>query len=240
MRLQKYMAMCGVASRRKSEQLIKDGHVKVNGKIVDDMGHQVNENKDKVFVDEKLIAPSKKEIYIMLYKPRGYVSSCLDDRGRKTVLDLVKLKERIYPIGRLDYNSEGLLLLTNNGEFANRLTHPKYKIKKTYKVTTTGITTDEQIEEMEEGIVIDGKKTLPAEIELIKEENAKLSFYITIKEGRNRQIRKMVEAVGGEVHRLVRVSLGTLKVKGLKPGEYRDLTSKEIVDLKKVCGLFKL
>lgn len=240
MRLQKYMAMCGVASRRKSEQLIKDGHVKVNGKTVNDMGHQINENKDKIFVDEKLITPAKREIYIMLYKPRGYVSSCLDDRGRKTVLDLVKLKERIYPIGRLDYNSEGLLLLTNNGEFANRLTHPKYKIKKTYKVTTTGITTDEQIEQMEEGIVIDGKKTLPAEIELIKEENAKLSFYITIKEGRNRQIRKMVEAVGGEVHRLVRISLGTIKVKGLKPGEYRDLTAKEIVDLKKVCGLFKL
>lgn len=240
MRLQKYMAMCGVASRRKSEELIKEGHVKVNGNVIKDMGVSVDENKDKVTVDDKKIVPVVKETYYLLYKPRGYVSSCEDDRGRKTVLDLIKTNKRVYPVGRLDYNSEGLLILTNNGELANRMTHPKYKIKKTYKVTTTGITTDEQIEEMEAGIELDGKKTLPCEIELIKEENAKLSFYITIKEGRNRQVRRMVEAVGGEVHRLVRISQGPLKIKGLKPGEFRELNQREILELKKACGLFKL
>ena len=240
MRLQKYMATCGVASRRKSEELIKEGHVKVNGTVVKDMGIVIDEANDKITVDDKKIAIAQKEIYLLLYKPRGYVSSCLDDRGRKTVLDLVKIKSRIYPVGRLDYNSEGLLILTNNGELANRLTHPKYKIKKTYKVTTTGITTDEQIEEMEAGIEIDGKKTLPAVIEVSSEQDGKLTFNITIKEGRNRQVRKMVEAVGGEVHRLVRVSQGPLKIKGVKPGEFRELTAKEIVDLKKACDMFEL
>ncbi len=238
MRLQKYMAMCGIASRRKSELLIKEGHVNVNGVRVNDMGVIIDEDKDKVTVDGKLIAPATKEIYILLYKPRGYVSSCEDDRGRKTVLDLVKIKSRVYPVGRLDYTSEGLMILTNNGEMANRLTHPKYKIKKTYKVTTTGITTDEQIEEMENGVIIDDKKTLPAVIDVIKEENAKLTFDITIKEGRNRQVRKMVEAIGGEVHRLVRVTQGPLTIKGLKPGQFRELTLKEVTELKKACGLF--
>lgn len=232
-RLQKMLADCGVASRRKSEDLIREGKVRVNGKVAK-IGDKVDPYKDKVYVSGRRVtaAAKPKYRYIMLNKPRGYLTTMSDDRGRKTVIDLIPdVPERVYPVGRLDKDSEGLLLLTNDGGFANTITHPRKHINKVYRVTVRPDINDEQVARMSDGVVIDNRKTLPAQIRIVSRYTDKSVLEIVIREGRNRQIRKMCEAVGLTVIRLKRIQEGTVKLGRLKLGDYRDLTEDEVKKL---------
>ena len=232
-RLQKMLADCGVASRRKSEQLIVDGQVKVNGRTAQ-IGDKVDPYRDKVFVAGKRItaAAKKKYRYIMLHKPRGYITTMDDEMGRKCVAELVSdIEERIYPVGRLDRESEGMLLMTNDGAFANTVTHPKKHIYKIYRVTVRPGITEEQIIKFETGMEIDGYKTAPAEVRVVKKEEGRAVLEIVLREGRNRQIRKMCEQLGIEVARLKRVAIGQVKLGMLQPGKWRDLTPEEVKKL---------
>lgn len=233
-RLQKYLAENGVASRRKSEELIMRGKVKVNGHPAT-IGDKVDPKKDLVTVSGQRV--EKKEsghIYIMLNKPRGYVTTMSDERDRKCVAQLVSdIDGRIYPVGRLDKESEGLLLFTDDGEFANMMTHPSMHISKTYRVTVRPAATEEQLVALSSGVVIDEKKTLPASIHVAGEGEDRSVLQITIHEGRNRQIRKMCETVGLETIRLKRTSIGSLKLGSLSPGQYRELKKEEVAALKR-------
>lgn len=230
MRLQKYMAMAGVASRRKSEELISQGKVKVNGKVITEMGFDVDEFSDDVSVSNQLIEIERRQVYILLNKPTGYITSAKDQFGRKTVLDLVaSINERVYPVGRLDYDTSGLLLLTNDGELTNKLTHPKHDVSKTYLAKVKGVPTAEELQKFEKGIVIDGKPTKAATIAIAKifQKNALLE--ITITEGRNRQVRKMCEAIGHDVITLQRTKIGKIELDAeLALGKWRYLTKKEV------------
>lgn len=229
-RLQKYMADLGIASRRKSEQMIADGMVKVNGRTAA-IGDKVNPKRDKVTVRGRKIAAGAKakRYYIMLNKPRGYVTTMSDEMGRKCVAELVKdIPARIYPVGRLDRDSEGLLLMTNDGEFANRVTHPSKHVYKVYRVTVRPAINEEQLVEMSSGMVIDGKKTAPAEVRVVQREEGRCVLEIILREGRNRQIRKMCEQLGLEVPRLKRIAVGQVKLGGLKSGAWRELTKDEV------------
>ncbi len=229
-RLQKYMADCGIASRRKSEQMISDGMVKVNGRIAM-IGDKVNPAKDKVTVKgRKLSSGTKtKRYYIMLNKPRGYVTTMSDEMGRKCVAELVKdIPARVYPVGRLDRDSEGLLLMTNDGVFANKVTHPSKHVYKVYRVTVRPAITEEQLVKMSSGMIIDGRKTAPAEIHVVQREEGRCVLEIILREGRNRQIRKMCEQLGLEVPRLKRIAIGQVKLGGLKSGSWRELTKEEV------------
>lgn len=229
-RLQKYMADLGIASRRKSEQMIADGMVKVNGRVAT-IGDKVNPKKDKVTVKGRKIAAGAraKRYYIMLNKPRGYVTTMSDEMGRKCVAELVKdIPARIYPVGRLDRDSEGLLLMTNDGEFANKVTHPSKHVYKVYRVTVRPAINEEQLVEMSSGMVIDGRKTAPAEVRVVQREEARCVLEIILREGRNRQIRKMCEQLGLEVPRLKRIAVGQVKLGGLKSGAWRELTKDEV------------
>lgn len=236
-RIQKMIADSGCCSRRKAEVLITQGRVKLNGhpvKLGDKCGF-----KDLITIDgERIALPRKKNfIYVMLNKPRGYVTTVSDELERKCVMDLLEdIDERIYPIGRLDRNSEGLLLFTNDGEFANNIMHPSRHISKTYRVTVRPDISDDQLVALSDGVEIDGRKTLPANIVVKEKENGRVVLLITIKEGRNRQIRKMCEAVGLEVARLRRISIGPLKLGMLKPGAYRELTAEELRALRNAIG----
>lgn len=232
-RLQKVLADCGVASRRKSEELIRMNKVKVNGKIAS-IGDKVDPFNDKIYVNGKRITSRAKPKfrYIMLNKPRGYITTMNDERGRKCVNDLIAdVKERVYPVGRLDKDSEGLLIMTNDGEFANTLMHPSKHINKVYRVTVRPDISVSQINKLSSGVLIDSRKTLPAQIRVISREEDKSVIEIVIREGRNRQIRKMCEAVGLEVARLKRTQEGTVKLGRLKLGDYRDLTEDEVKKL---------
>lgn len=230
-RLQKYLAECGVASRRKSEELISGGKVKVNGKTAV-IGYKVDPKKDRVSVFGKKIKSVEKTVYIMLNKPRGYITTMKDEHDRKCVSELVKdIGVRIYPVGRLDRESEGLLIMTNDGDFANSLTHPSKHIPKTYRVTIRPGITKQQLKSFSEGIEIDGKTTLPADIKVIEEQENRTVVQVTIYEGRNRQIRKMFDFMGIEVARLKRVKVGSLKLGMLKQGDYRELTPEEVDSL---------
>lgn len=229
-RLQKYMAECGVASRRKCEELIQMGKVKVNGHIAE-IGCKINPKKDLVTVRGKKINKEEKMYYIMLNKPRGYVTTVSDELGRKTVMDLINIDARVYPVGRLDKDSEGLLILTNDGSFANALTHPKHNYAKVYRVTVRPKITDEILETLRNGIEIDGRKTAPCDINVITEEEGRVVLEFILREGRNRQIRKMCEVVGLEVARLKRISIGPVKLGMLKAGQTRMLTDNEIKKL---------
>lgn len=235
-RLQKFLAENGVASRRKSEELIARGKVKVNGHPVS-LGDKVDPKKDIVTVfGERVIPAESSNIYIMLNKPRGYVTTMSDEMGRKCVAELIEdIDERLFPVGRLDRDSEGLLLFTNDGEFANMMTHPSMHISKTYRVTVKPGATEEQIVEMTSGVVIDGKKTMPATIQVLNDASDRTVFQITIHEGRNRQIRKMCEAVGLETIRLKRISVGSLKLGSLSVGQYRELKKEEVAALKRAA-----
>lgn len=229
-RLQKYMADLGIASRRKSEQMIADGMVKVNGRTAA-IGDKVNPKRDKVTVRGRKIAAGAKakRYYIMLNKPRGYVTTMSDEMGRKCVAELVKdIPARIYPVGRLDRDSEGLLLMTNDGEFTNRVTHPSKHVYKVYRVTVRPAINEEQLVEMSSGMVIDGKKTAPAEVRVVQREEGRCVLEIILREGRNRQIRKMCEQLGLEVPRLKRIAVGQVKLGGLKSGAWRELTKDEV------------
>lgn len=237
-RLQKFMADMGVASRRKSEELIKAGKVKVNGHIAQ-IGDKINPRKDLVSIGKNKITNVKKRkmVYIMLNKPRGYVTTVSDELGRKTVMDLVKdIDERIYPVGRLDKDSEGLLILTNDGSFTNCLTHPSHNYAKVYRVTVRPSVNDEILYNLRNGIEIDGRKTAPAEVTVLEEQENRVVLEFILHEGRNREIRKMCESQGLEVARLKRNSIGSLKLGMLKQGQYRKLTEQEVKKLLRSAG----
>ncbi len=232
-RLQKVLSQCSIASRRKSEELIKRGAVKVNGRVAV-LGDKVNPAKDKITVhNKKLVYSAKpKHRYIMLNKPRGYVTTMSDERGRRCVADLVAdAGDRLYPVGRLDRDSEGMLILTNDGDFANTVMHPKKDIYKVYRVTVRPSVDEEQVAAIEGGIVIDGKKTAPAQVRVITRQEGRVVLEIVLHEGRNREIRKMCEKLGLEVARLKRVAIGQVKMGMLKQGDWRDLTDEEIKKL---------
>ena len=224
------MADCGIASRRKSEEMIADGMVKVNGRIAV-IGDKVNPVSDKIVVKgRKLNAAAKqKRWYIMINKPRGYVTTMNDEMGRKCVAELVKdVPARVYPVGRLDRDSEGLLLMTNDGDFANKVTHPSKHVYKVYRVTVRPGINEEQLIKMSSGMVIDGRKTAPAEIHVLQREEGRCVLEIILREGRNRQIRKMCEQLGLEVPRLKRTAIGQVRLGGLKSGSWRELTKDEV------------
>ena len=235
-RLQKYMASCGVASRRKCEELILSGKVKVNGILVNELGAKVDPENDTIEYDGKIISKEEKKIYIMLNKPEGYICSAKDEKDRKTVLDLVKVKERIYPIGRLDYDSSGLILLTNDGEVYNKIIHPRKEIIKKYIVIVKNKITEKDVKAFKAGIDIGGYVTAPASLKNISydEEKNISTIEVSIHEGKNRQIRRMCAALNHDVISLKRVSIGDIKLAYLKKGEYRELSSEEI---KYICSL---
>ena len=229
-RLQKFLADAQVASRRKSEEIILSGRVRVNGVTVTELGTKVEDN-DSVEVDGKPVRPTQKLVYIMLHKPEGYITSAKDQFGRPTVLDLVKSEYRLYPVGRLDYDTSGLLLLTNDGDMTYRLTHPKHNVEKTYIAHIVGTPTEDELRRFESGLEIDGYTTAPAKIKILK--RSKLTTVkITIHEGKNRQVRKMCAAIGHEVKALKRAATGRLSLDGLEKGQYRELTDEEIKYLK--------
>ena len=229
------MASCGVASRRKSEELIFEGRVTVNGKTVEEPGMQIDPEKDEVRVGKKRISTPEKKVYIMLNKPVGCVSTCEDDRGRMTVLDCIKgVDARIYPVGRLDFTTEGMLLLTNDGELAYRLTHPKNEVNKRYLVIINSALLPEEVKTLERGVFIEGGKTAPAKIKVLKPQPDRTELTIIIHEGRNRQVRRMFDAIEKEVVFLKRISIGDLTLGELKKGEYRFLTDEEITYLKQL------
>ncbi|WP_101772932.1 pseudouridine synthase [Peptostreptococcus faecalis] len=230
MRINKYIATSGVASRRKAEELILQGRVSVNGKKIDSLGYQVDEKNDIVYVDEKQIKLEEKKIYIVLNKPEGYITTSKDQFGRKNVIDLVKdIKERIYPVGRLDYETSGLLIMTNDGDITYKITHPKYEVNKVYIASVKGIPTDKEIHDFENGLEIDDYITSKASLKVVKKDTIKKYSVcrVIIHEGHNRQVRKMFDAIGHPVMNLKRVQEGKIKLGDLKPGEYRHLTKEE-------------
>ena len=230
-RLQKFLSECGVTSRRKAEELIAAGKVKVNGRIAT-IGDKVDPKRDKVTLSGKRVIPTLRKVYIMLNKPRGYVTTLKDEYDRKCVTDLVKdVGVKVYPVGRLDRDSEGLLFLTNDGAFANGITHPSKNVNKTYSVTVRGAVSDEQIEKMSNGIVIDGRKTKPCDVFVTERKSDRTALKFIISEGRNRQIRKMCDAVGLNVIRLKRIEIAGVKLGGLKMGDWRELNEREMARL---------
>ena len=233
MRLQKYLALSGVASRRNSEKLISEGHVAVNGKKVTEMGVQVDEMHDRVTVDGRTVHPETEKHYLAYHKPIGEVTTSSDPEGRDTVMDKFRdYPVRLYPVGRLDYDSEGLLLLTNDGELMNHLLHPSHEVSKTYLVKASNQVTDEEIARLRAGVMIDQKLTSPASVRLIRRETFDTVLLISIHEGRNRQVRKMLEAVGHQVVHLKRVGFGPIELKDLPLGQWRRLTEAEVNRLK--------
>ncbi len=236
-RIQKIIADSGYCSRRKAEELISKGKIRLNGHPVK-LGDKASLTDDITIMGEKLVrVKKKKNIYLMLNKPRGYVTTVSDEMDRKCVMDLLSgVSERVYPVGRLDRNSEGLLLFTNDGKFANNIMHPSKHISKTYRVTVRPDISDEQLITLSSGMEIDGYKTQPAVVNVLSKEAGRVVLLVTIKEGRNRQVRKMCEGVGLEVARLRRVSIGPLKLGMLKPGAYRELTAEELRALRNAMG----
>lgn len=231
-RVQKLIAQAGIASRRKAEELILQGKVKVDGVIISELGYKAKKGA-VIEVDGKAIEKEEK-VYFVLNKPKNVLSSVSDDRGRKTVVDLIDVSKRIFPIGRLDYDTTGVLLLSNDGDFANELIHPRYHVEKEYDVTIKGILKSEDIKNLQNGIVLDGKKTLPAKVVVInKDLKTNISnLQLTIKEGRNHQVKKMMEYFGFKVTKLNRKRFGCIDLKGLNIGEYRKLKPFEIKKLK--------
>ena len=238
-RLQKYLSQCAVASRRKSEELILEGKVKINGRVAG-LGDKVNPRSDVITVSGKKIVLSKKRkmYYIVLHKPRGFITTMDDEMGRKCVAQLVKdVGERVYPVGRLDKDSEGMLILTNDGEFANYMTHPSKHIPKTYRVTVRPDVTEDMLIKFETGMEIDGRMTASAEAHILEKQDNRVVLEIVLYEGRNRQIRKMCEALGLEVARLKRISIGSIKLGMLPQGKWRELTEEEVHKLKVSAGM---
>lgn len=241
-RLQKFMASCGIASRRKCEEYILNGRVKVNDSICTELGIKINPALDKVYFDNILIKKEEKKVYILLNKPTGYITSVKDEKGRKTVLDLVKVNERIYPIGRLDYDSSGLIILTNDGDIYNNIIHPRVTLKKKYIAECCGVFSEGELKKFKSGIDIGGYITAEADIEVISKEkyfnkktnssNFKSTVEISIHEGKNRQIRRMCSALNHEIISLKRVAIGKINLGYLKPGEWRNITEDELKYIK--------
>ncbi len=234
MRINKFLAECGLSSRRKCEAFVTEGRVKINGKPVSTLATEVGE-RDVVTVDGERVSPIKKHVYLVLNKPKGYVCTLSDDMGRKTVLDLVKDRsERLFPVGRLDYDTEGMLILTTDGDFANRLAHPRNEIPKTYVARIEGAVTEEELNVLRNGIILDGVKTKKCRIKVVEVSDNATKLEVTITEGRNRQVRRMFEHINKHVAFLKRVAIGELKLRGLNRGEYRELSESEVNYLKLV------
>lgn len=228
MRLQKYMAQCGVASRRASEEIIAQGRVRVNGEVVDFMGFEVDEENDIVEVDGTVIKVEAKKYYILLNKPKGYVTTVSDEFDRPTVMELVRdVHARIYPVGRLDYDTAGLLIMTNDGEFANILTHPSHAVNKAYIAQLNTMPDADKLKQLKTGVLLDGKLTAPAKVEVLKPGKKGIEIKVTIHEGRNRQVRRMFEAIGAEVISLKRIAVGSVTLGNLPEGKWRHLNDAE-------------
>ena len=234
-RLQKYLANNGIAARRKCEEFILNGRVKVNGKVVTELGTKINPDKDIIEFDGKKVEKVEKHVYILLNKPIGYVTTVKDQFDRPKVLDLVKIKEKVLPVGRLDMYTSGALILTNDGDFVYKVTHPKHEIEKTYTVTVKGIVQDSEVKMLKNGVIIEDYKTKPAKVKILKTDIEKniSRLEITIHEGKNRQIRKMCEAVGRKVLALHRSKIGKIGVKDLEIGKWRYLQPKEVQEILK-------
>lgn len=236
MRIQKFLSETGTVSRREAERLIAEGKVSVNGKVVKELWTQIDPEKDKVKLDNR---PIKKEdsLYILLFKPTGYISTLKDERGRPAISDLIKdIPMRVFPAGRLDFNTDGLLFLTNDGDTAQMISHPRYGLEKTYLAKVSKIPNKAVLDGLREGIKLSEGKTLPAKVKMVSTLKNSCYLEIIIKEGKKRQIRRMLEAVGHPVRKLRRVKIGFLSLQGLEPGEYRFLTLPEIKRLKKKVG----
>ena len=231
MRLNKFLSNSGLASRRKCDQLIEEGKVFVNGKQVTELGSQINEKKDKVTVEGKTITLPSSFVYIKLNKPKGYACTAQDEKGRKTIYDLIDSEERLFSIGRLDYDTEGLILLTNDGDFANKVAHPKFNIDKEYRVTVEGEIKESEMAVMRKGVVVDGQRMPSAIVNFISYENGYTKLSVIIDEGQNRQIRRMFEAIGKTIKLLKRVRIGQVRLGGLRRGDYKDLTEVELNSL---------
>ena len=237
MRLQKYLAKAGIASRRKCEEYILEGRVSVNGKKVDTLGSQVEEG-DFVCFDGKKVHLEEEKVYYLLNKPEGYITSVKDEKNRPTVTQLIKEEHyRIFPVGRLDYNTSGLLLLTNDGELTHKLTHPKHEIGKTYIAKVQGVVGEKALKRLREGVEIEAYRTAPAIVKKVKQGKMTTTLSLTIHEGKNRQVRKMCEAVGHKVLKLKRISIGKIQLENLEKGKYRKLSLEEINYLNKITGL---
>ncbi len=232
-RLQKYLAECGIASRRKCEEYILQGKVQVNGKTITELGVKVNPEKDKITFEGKNVKQEERKVYILLNKPIGYVTTSDEQFGRDKVLDLVKVRERVVPVGRLDMYTSGALILTNDGDFVYKVTHPKHEITKTYTVTVKGIIKNEEVEQLRKGVKIDDYTTRPAKVKILKTDEEKdiSRLEITIHEGKNRQVRRMCESVGRRVIALHRSKIGNIGVKDIELGKWRYLKDFEVKTL---------
>lgn len=237
MRIAKYLAHSGIASRRQCEELIKAGQVKVNGAVITALGTQVNPDVDIIELRGEIITNSQSAVYYLLNKPPGYICSAYDPQGRPTVVDLIKNRgERIYPVGRLDYDTAGLIILTNDGEFANLMVHPRYKIKKTYEAWVKGRVREQELKPLTKGIMLEDGMTAPAEVRLLRIKAQESLIKIVIHEGRKRQVKRMCAAIGHPVIRLERTGFGFLSLDGLKEGQYRFLSNSEVKALKDSAG----
>jgi pseudouridine synthase len=241
-RLQKILSAAGVASRRLSEELIAQGRVSVNGKTVTALGTKADPSVDEIKVDGRRIKGEQRRRYILLYKPRGYITTRSDPQGRPTVMDLMKgVKEYVYPVGRLDYDSEGLLILTNDGELAARLTHPRHEVEKVYEARVKGVPDEHALERLAKGVTIEGRRTAPAKLRasepFVKGSGEQTLIQITIHEGRQRQVREMFDRVGHPVVRLKRVRIGTLEDPNIPAGHWRELTPQEISRLQRASSI---
>ena len=232
-RLQKYLAECGIASRRKCEEYIKQRKVEINGIIITELGTKVNPEKDKIKFEGKEVSQNNKLVYILLNKPIGYVTTSDEQFGREKVLDLVKIKERIVPVGRLDMYTSGALILTNDGDFVYKVTHPKHEITKTYTVTIKGIIKTDEVDKLRKGVDIDGYITKPAKVKILKTDTEKniSRLEIIIHEGKNRQVRRMCESIGKRVIALHRSKIGNISVKDIELGKWRYLKNEEVADI---------
>jgi len=240
-RLQKVLAEAGVASRRACEELIEEGHVAVNGELVSALPAWVDPEQDRITVGDRVVGRSRRNVYVMLFKPRGTVSTNRDPQGRRRAIDLIDHpdKPRLFPVGRLDVESSGLLLLTNDGELANRLTHPRYGVHKGYEVTVGGRLDQDDIDRLEKGIFLTGRdhhggrRTSQSRLSILKRDRDRTRLFMELREGRNRQIRRMLASLGYPVKKLRRVRMGPIALKGLSPGEWRELTPGELTALRR-------
>jgi 23S rRNA pseudouridine2605 synthase len=235
MRLNQYLAHCGICSRRKADEYIEAARVKVNDKIIREMGFQIDPYHDTVYFDDTLVEPESKLVYILLNKPKQIVTTVSDEHERATVLELLTdIKERVYPVGRLDYMTSGILLLTNDGDLTHKLSHPSYEVKKVYHCKIDKVLSKEELDHLRFGVEIEGSKTASCEVKVLSTESDSMKMEIIIHEGKNRQIRKMMEFFNADVKYLDRIEYGGLNYSGLKVGEYRHLDAKELAHLKHI------
>jgi len=236
-RLHKIIAAAGVTSRRKAEEMITAGRVTVNGKLVTDLGSKAEAGRDEIKVDGVALSRKENSQYILLFKPAGYITSVEDPRGRRTVMDLVPKDERLYPVGRLDYATSGLLILTNDGELTNGLLHPRYHVPKCYHAAVKGTVTPQQVDKLRRGVLLEDGPTAPAQCREVRRDAKQTILELVIHEGRNRQVRRMLASIGLEVVWLSRRAFAGLTLDGLKPGQYRALTGAEVLELKRLAGI---